>query len=198
MNIQKTLKQCHFLTKELTKNLINGYKILNGAKHVSLRILQNYSVFISTKNTVNFLLTLDCLRSNNISIFGKVTNLYISYTLDLCPRYLKSNFPLNSCLFRTAELSKNANRNKYKYSCYGIRFDSRCSKFLPTNGSVDTNVIIFWAGLRSSVHLDIKNEDIFFFGGESTEGLGNTTLTTEGKYVLILHNQENICIKSTM
>ena len=34
------------LTKGLTKDLVNGYKILNGAKYFSSGIFQNYLVFI--------------------------------------------------------------------------------------------------------------------------------------------------------
>ena len=37
------------LTKGLTKDLVNGYKILNGAKYFSSGIFQNYLVFITAK-----------------------------------------------------------------------------------------------------------------------------------------------------
>ena len=50
-------------TKGLTKDLINKISILNGGKHFSLEIFQNYLVFIPAKNTLNIsvaLLGLDC------------------------------------------------------------------------------------------------------------------------------------------
>ena len=45
-------------TKGLTKDLINGYKILNGTKYFSSRISQNYLVFIPAKNSLNILMVL--------------------------------------------------------------------------------------------------------------------------------------------
>ena len=47
---------------------------------------------------------------------------------------LDTDFPLNSCLFGSVKLTKNAYLDKYKYGGYGMGFDS-CSKFLFTNGS---------------------------------------------------------------
>ena len=44
MNYQKKLS-----TKVLTKDLINEISILNGAKYLSLGIVQNYFVFIPAK-----------------------------------------------------------------------------------------------------------------------------------------------------
>ena len=43
-------------TKGITKNLINKYKICNGAKYFSSEMFQNYLVFISAKKSIlNFL-----------------------------------------------------------------------------------------------------------------------------------------------
>ena len=39
-------------TKGLTKDLINGYKILNGAKYLFSVIFQNYLVFIPAKKYI--------------------------------------------------------------------------------------------------------------------------------------------------
>ena len=41
-------------TKGLTKDLINKFSILNGAKYFSLRIFQNYLVFITTKKYIKY------------------------------------------------------------------------------------------------------------------------------------------------
>ena len=42
-------------TKGLTKYLINKFIILNGAKYLSLEIIQNYEVFIQAKKYVRYL-----------------------------------------------------------------------------------------------------------------------------------------------
>ena len=72
-----------------------------------------------------------CLIKSNISIPKKVVNLYISYTLSPQLRYLNIDFTLGNCLFGSAKLTKNADLDKYNYTCYGIGFDSR-SEFLFT------------------------------------------------------------------
>ena len=41
-------------TKGLTKDLINGYGILNGAKYFPSGILQNYLIFLLTKMNLRF------------------------------------------------------------------------------------------------------------------------------------------------
>ena len=40
--------------KGLTKDLINVYKILNGAKYFASEIVQNYLIFLSTKKYFRF------------------------------------------------------------------------------------------------------------------------------------------------
>ena len=78
----------------------------------------------------------------------------------------------------SANVTKNADLDKYKYSAYGIGFDSR-SEFSFTDGK---NIIIFGAGMSSSVHIDSKNKDILLLGKGPTEGLDDTTLTAGAKY----------------
>ena len=101
-----------------------------------------------------------CLIKNNISIPKKVINLYISYTLGPQIRDLNTDFTLGNCLFGSVKLIKNANLDKYKYTGYGIEFDSR-SEFLFTDGSYGKNVIIFGADMSSSVHVDNKGKRYF-------------------------------------
>ena len=94
---------------------------------------------------------------------------------------LKADFTLNNCSFRSVKLTKNADLDKYKYSGYGMGFDSR-SEFLFTDGSFGKNVIIFGADISWSMHIDNKNKDILIIGEGPTQGLDDTTLTTEAKY----------------
>ena len=100
-----------------------------------------------------------CLIRSNVYDFRKVINLYISYTLDTWPRDLNTDFTLNNCLFRSTELTKNADSDKYKYADFGIRYDSP-SEFSLIDGSMGKSIIIFGADMSSSVHIDNKNKDI--------------------------------------
>ena len=56
-------------TKRLTKDLIDKFSILNGAKYFSLGIFQNYLVFIPVKNTLNIFLVLFILNPGNLMEF---------------------------------------------------------------------------------------------------------------------------------
>ena len=64
-------------------------------------------------------------------------------------------------MFGDVKLTKNADPDKYKYSGYGIEFDSRSEFSLP-DGSMGKNVIIFEVDMSSSVHIDNK-KNIFQF-----------------------------------
>ena len=72
-----------------------------------------------------------CLIKNNISAPKKEINLYISYTLTPLLRNLNTGFTLDNSLFASVKLTKNADPDKYKYSGYGIGFDSRSDFSLP-------------------------------------------------------------------
>ena len=124
-----------------------------------------------------------CLIKNDISIPKKLINLYIFYTL--CPQLENPNtdFSFGNCLFGSAKLTENAYLDEYKYTGYGIGFDSR-SEFLFTDGSYGKNIIIFGADLSSSVHADNKGKDIFILGEGPIQELDNTTLTAEEKYLI--------------
>ena len=108
-------------------------------------------------------------------------NFFIVYKLDTWSRDLNSDFPLKGCLFGGIKLAKNADLDKYIYSGYSIRFNSR-SKFSVPDGGLGKNVIIFGVDINSSVHIDIKGKDIVIFGKGSTQGLDDTTLTAEAQY----------------
>ena len=117
----------------------------------------NYSPLRDLKRNGHYLV------NNNIFIPIKVINLYISYTLDSWSRDLNTYFTLINCLLGSIRLTKNLDPDKYKFSGYIVGFDSR-SKFLLTDGSVEKNIIIFWADISSSVHIDNKSKGILIFG----------------------------------
>ena len=84
-------------------------------------------------------------------------------------------------LFESLKLPKNADPDKYVYTSYGIEFNS-ASEFSLPDGSMGKHVIIFGADMSSSVHIDNKGKGILILGIEPTQGLDDTTLTTEAKY----------------
>ena len=83
-------------------------------------------------------------------------------------------------MFGSVKLTKNADPNNYKYSGFGIGFDF-WSKFLFTDGSME-KISFFGAAMSSSVHIDNKNKDILILHEGPTQGLDDTTLTTEAIY----------------
>ena len=123
-----------------------------------------------------------CLVNNNNDPFLGAVTLYICCILDRWSSYSNKDFTLGNCLFGSVKLIKNADPDKYKYSGYGIGFDSR-SQFSFTDGSMGKNVIIFGVDMSASVHFDNKGKYIFIPCEDSSQGLdNNTTLTAEAKY----------------
>ena len=81
------------------------------------------------------------------------------------------------------KLAKNCYPDKYVYSGYGIRFDS-LSEFSLSDGSAGKNVIIFRVHVSSSVHIENKVKYILIFGKAPTQGLDDTQLIAETKYLI--------------
>ena len=88
---------------------------------------------------------------------------------------------LENCLFGAVTLTKNADIDKYRYFGYGIGFNITGS-FSFYGSGFGQNVIIFGAGMSSSVHVDNKGKDFLIFGSLPTEGLGEHSLTAEKMY----------------
>ena len=89
------------------------------------------------------------------NIPNKVISFYISYLLTPWLRNLDTDFTLSNCLFGSVKLTKNADSDKYKYSDYSIRFDSRSE--------------LLFKNVSSSVHVDNKNKDILILGEGPTK-----------------------------
>ena len=104
-----------------------------------------------------------------------------------------THFTLDNCLFRSVKLAKNADPDKYKYSGYGIGFDSHSEFSLP-DGRMGRNAINFGADMSSSVHVDNKNKNILILGEEQTQGLDDTTIKKKQNIVLTLHNQIRVVL----
>ena len=68
------------------------------------------------------------MRQNQVTYnHGPVVNIYIVY--ETTPDTKTSNITLENCLFGAIKATKNSDGDKYKYSGYGIGFDSRGEVF---------------------------------------------------------------------
>ena len=84
-------------------------------------------------------------------------------------------------MFGAVTLTKNSDIDKYQYSGYGIRFDSKGTFSHPT-GSFGQNAIIFGADMNSSTHATNRANNILVLGKDFIQGINNTTLYTEKIY----------------
>ena len=111
-----------------------------------------------------------CLNKTAYLLFiKKVVNLYIQYKLDKWKKDLNTDFTPGNWLFGAGKLTKYADPDRYKYSCYGIGFYSR-SQLSWTDGSAGKNVIIFGVDNSSSVHIDGRNKNYLVCGDGATQG----------------------------
>ena len=114
-----------------------------------------------TKTRVKFIRS--CLRQSKISYtHRKVVNIYIVYEL-VASTSLDSDPTIKNCLFGAGTLTKNADIEKDKYSCYGIGFDRRSSSSF-TGGGFGQNVLIFGADMSTSILIYNKKKDILVLG----------------------------------
>ena len=121
-----------------------------------------------------------CLMKQNKFTFNiKILNIYIVYDLDS----KLNNFDptLQNCLFGAINLTKNSDIDKYKYSGYGIGFDSKGTFSHPT-GSFGQNAIIFGADMSSSTHANNKTRNILVLGKGFIQGIDGTTIYAEKMY----------------
>ena len=112
-------------------------------------------------------------------LIKKIVNIYIVYELAASCSHT-SDPTIKNCLFGAVTLTKNADIEKYKYSCYGIGFDRRSSFSFPSGG-FGQNVLIFSADMSISIHIDNKRKDILVLGRGPTQG-SESTLTAEKMY----------------
>ena len=138
-----------------------------------------------------------CLKQEDKAAFtpNNVVNLFIVYELDRCSRDLNTDFT-HDWVFGAVKLTKNADPDEYKYSGYSIGFDLR-SEFSLSDGSMGKKVIINGAKMSSSVHIDNKGKDILILREGPTQGLDDTTLTSEAKHLINFSRSQRIQYKNT-
>ena len=141
------------------------------------KILSDESIKSFSKSDNSLTPLIDCfsynIRQPKVSYtHGRTVNIYIVYEFTGSSSH--SDDPtLENCLFGTVTLTKNANIDKYGYSCYGIGFDRRSSFSFP-GGRFGQNVWIFGVDMSSSAHIDNKKKDILVLGKGPTQGLEHT------------------------
>ena len=130
-----------------------------------------------------------CLIKQNKSTFNKrIINIYIVYDLDSNSNDFDPT--LQNCLFGAVKLTKNSDIDKYKYSGYGIGFDSKGS-FLHSNG-LGRNAITFGADMSSSAHTNNKTRNILVLGRDFIQGIDGTTIYAQKMYSINFSETEVI------
>ena len=108
--------------------------------------------YVVTKTRVEFYGS--CLKQDTIIYTHRtLVNIYIVYEITKNDP-LSSHPTLENCLFGEVKLTKNPDIDKYKYTGYGIGFNSK-GKFSFGNGFAQ-NVIIFGVDVSSSDHTNKK------------------------------------------
>ena len=111
----------------------------------------------------------------------------------MAKRLRSTDFTLCNCFLRAAKLTENVDADKYRYSDYGIGFDTNSPASV--DGSQGKNVVILGINNRYSVSVDNKNKkDIFVIGEGSTEALDDAKITVEAKYPInFLEQRTDLC-----
>ena len=116
-------------------------------------------------------------RENN-SVSWEILYLCIAYEPKLWPYSQTNDFAITHCLFRSVQLTKNAEPDKY--SGYGIGFDD-CSSFSLSDGRVFGKNVIFHQ--HTSI---IKTKTILILNKGPLQGLDDTKIAPGLNILLIL------------
>ena len=121
-----------------------------------------------------------CLKQDKVTYNHEaIVNIYIVY--EISKNYSISSYStLETCFFGDVSLTKNADIGKYKYSGYGIGFDSY-GEFGIGNG-LGKSCIIFVADLSSSSSYANSKKNIFVLGKDFVQGINGTTIYAEKLY----------------
>ena len=124
-----------------------------------------------------------CLKEHKVRLnHNKFVNIYIVYEINLWPYKQSTAFILVNFLFVAVRSVKSADFGKYKYSRYGIGFNTHGSFSLSSEREFGKNVI-FCTGMSSSVHNDNNNKkSIFILSKDLRDRLDDTTLATDKEY----------------
>ena len=126
----------------------------------------------------------------NIPNIKHAINIYCVYELDPIDSSRDTSFTIQNALFGAMQVTKNAtDSDKNNYKGYGICFDER-SQFghtmiegSLTHTSNGRNVLIFGVDMRFSAHATNRANHIYVMGDGLTQGIHDTTLYAEKKYL---------------
>ena len=131
-----------------------------------------------------------CLKTTEKCIyFPSLTELNICIDYELNSNFNNFNPTLENCLFVAVKLTKNSDIDKYKYTGYGIGFDSK-GDFLFSDGSFGQSVIISEADMSSSVHANNKVNNILVLTKDFIKGINGTTIYAEKTYSINFTNRK--------
>ena len=142
---------------------------------------KNQPAAISYSNArISLLFRGDPLKQNNITYKQRpIVNIYIVYRL--ISKTNNSSVTLENCLFGAVKLAKNADIDKYKYSAYGIGFDSK-GYFSHPRGHYSKNVTTFGADMSSSTYANNKTRSILVIVKDFIQGIYGTVIYAEKMY----------------
>ena len=133
---------------------------------------------------------------------GRIINIYIVYKLQKRSND-DADMTLENSLFGAVKITNDVNTSKYRYSGYGISFDSGSSFSHPTSEYLNAkNVIVFGCDLSSSAHPINRKNNILVLGKDFIQGVNGTTIYSESmcktdfteqnkKFVLSLHYNDD-------
>ena len=112
------------------------------------------------------------IKQNKFTFNKKILHIYIVCDLD---SNLNNFDPiLEKCVIK---ITKNSDIDKYKYSGYGLGFDSKGVFSHPT-GSFGNNAVIFGMDASGSIHASNQANNILVLGKSFTQ-ISNTTIYVE-------------------
>ena len=148
--------------------------------------------FYGNKTRVKFIGS--CLKQDKVTYsHGTIVNIYIVY--EISKHYSISVYPtLEHCLFGAVSLTQNADIDKYKYSGYGIGFDTYGEFSFGIRG-FGRNCIIFGADLSSFSYANNTKNNIIVLGKVFVQGINGATIYAEKLYSInFTENNKKFCL----
>ena len=183
------------------KRFVNSDYILEwmskGLSYESIKSPSTPNNFLNPKlsyygNKMDVIFSRSCLKQvKTTHDHGKVVNIYTVYEINKNVNI--SSYPtLETCLLGTVSSARNVDIAKYKYSGYGIGFDTH-GFFSHSSGGTGRNVITFGVDMSSSTKIDNRKTDILILGKGPKQGLEHT-LSVEKMYSISFTENNKILL----
>ena len=121
-------------------------------------------------------------NDNDIIVRGLIVNTYIVYKTS--PKTINSNFISKNCLFGAVKITNtiDPDTDKWKYSGYGIGFDSSISLAHPNDRKDAKNVIVSGADMSNSRNPTNKAQSVLVLGLGLIQKINDTTIDAGKMY----------------